>query len=71
MRWRSKELLDELSPMVKVKQKAKTPFPWMTENVKWEIALRRYKEQKWKASRSEYDYQAFSYQRSFVKCVIK
>ena len=39
-----KGVLDELSPMVKVKQKAKTPFPWMTENVKREIALRRSKE---------------------------
>ena len=29
-----KGLLDELSPMVKLKQKTKTPFPWMTENVK-------------------------------------
>ena len=34
-----KGVLDELSPMVKVKQKTKTPFPWMTENVKREIAL--------------------------------
>ena len=66
-----KGVLDELSPMVKVKQKTKTPFPWMTENVKREIALRRSQEQKWKAAKSEYDYQAFSYQRSFVKGVIK
>ena len=56
-----KGVLDELSPMVKVKQKAKAPFPWMTENVKRETALSSSKEQKWKASRSEYDYQAFSY----------
>ena len=66
-----KGVLDELSPMVKVKQKTKTPFPWMTENIKREIALRRSKEQKWKASKSEYDYQDFSYQRSIVKGVIK
>ena len=38
---------------------------------KGEIALTRSKERKWKASRSEYDYLAFSYQRPFVKCVIK
>ena len=29
-----KGILDELSPMVKVKQKTKTPFPLMTENAK-------------------------------------
>ena len=66
-----KGVLDEISPMVKVKQKTKIPFPWMTEDVKREIALRRSKEQKWKASKSQYDYQAFSYQRSYVKCMIK
>ena len=39
-----KGVLDEISPMVKVKQKTKIPFPWMTEDVKREIALRRSKE---------------------------
>ena len=39
-----KGVLDEISPMVKVKQKSKTPFPWMTEDVKREVALRRSKE---------------------------
>ena len=66
-----KGVLDEISPMVKVKQKTKIPFPWVTEDVKREIALRRSKEQQWKASKSQYDYQAFSYQRSYVKCMIK
>ena len=66
-----KGVLDEISPMVKVKQKTKIPFPWMTEDVKREIALRRSKERKGKASKSQYDYQAFSYQRSYVKCMIK
>ena len=51
-----KGVLDEILPMVKVKQKTKTPFPWMTEYVKREVALRRSKEQKWKASESQYDY---------------
>ena len=53
-----KGVLDEISLMVKVKQKTKTPFPWMTEDVKREVALRRSKEQKWKATKSQYDYQA-------------
>ena len=66
-----KRTLDEISQMVKVKQKTKTPFPWMTEDVKREVALRRSKEQKWKASKSQYDYRAFSYQRSYVECMIK
>ena len=39
-----KRILDEISLMVKVKQKTKTPFPWMTEDVKREVALRRSKE---------------------------
>ena len=39
-----KGVLDEISPMVKVKQKTKIPFHWMTEDVKMEIALRRSKE---------------------------
>ena len=39
-----KGVLDEISPMVKVKHKTKTPFPWMTEDVKREVALRRSKE---------------------------
>ena len=51
-----KGVLDEISPMVKVKQKTKTPFPWMTEDVKREVALRRSKERKWKAIKSQYDY---------------
>ena len=51
-----KGVLDEISPMVKIKQKTKTPFPWMTEDVKREVALRRSKERKWKASKSQYDY---------------
>ena len=66
-----KGVLDEISPMVKVKQKTKIPFPWMTEDVKREVALRRSKEWKWKAFKSQYDYRAFSYQRSYVKCMIK
>ena len=39
-----KGVLNEISPMVKVKQKTKTPFPRMTEDVKREVALRRSKE---------------------------
>ena len=66
-----KGVLDEISPMVKVKQKSKTPFPWMTEDVKREVALRRSKERRWKATKSQYDYRAFSYLRSYVKCMIK
>ena len=51
-----KGVLDEISPMVKVKQKSKTPFPWMTEDVKREVALRISKERRWKATKSQYDY---------------